>query len=320
MNNNMIKNLMITDSDLDGVGCAVLMNIFYPNNHTQFCTPRTVDEYFDSVYNEHSIDVYDNIFITDLSLSMNSAMITERYNNEVSYNKIKLLDHHKTAEWMNTYSWATVKTEYSETRHTCGTSLFWDYLMAEHDSVIDSLPEETIYKIHRFVELVRLWDTFEWKTSPMSKDAVGLKYMLDMYTRKDFIYNMVDNIITKGKTLFSDEDKIMMKFMQMKKDKYLDHKMKQVEMIKYKDLNVAFVFAEDFNSELGNRMCVDIDNVDFSVVVSPDTCKVSLRSVKDDIDVSNIAKEFDGGGHFHAAGYSLREDLVSNIKDNIFKK
>lgn len=321
MSYKMNTNLLITDSDLDGIGCAVLMNIFYPNNHTQFCTPRNVEEYFETVYKDQNIDNYNNIFITDLSLrNKYPTVCIGSYNTEVGYMKVRLFDHHKTAEFLNSYDWATVTVQYPDGRHASGTSLFWDFLMTEHEDTINALSDDTIFKIHRFVELVRLWDTFEWKTSPLAKDAVGLKYLLDIYRRKDLIYNMVANIMTEDSPLFSDEDRNMMKFMQMRKDKYIDYKMKQIQMIKYDEYNVAFVFAEDFNSELGNLICVENEDVDFAAIVSVDNGTVSLRSVKDNVDVSLIAKRFDGGGHFHAAGFPLKEELIMNIRENIFTK
>ena len=40
--------------------------------------------------------------------------------------------------------------------------------------------------------------------------------------------------------------------------------------------------------------------IDFAVVRSGE--KLSFRSVKDEIDVSEIAKMYDGGGHAKAAG------------------
>jgi len=43
----------------------------------------------------------------------------------------------------------------------------------------------------------------------------------------------------------------------------------------------------------------------FVVVVTDDPQKVSLRSRPDGADVSEIAKKLGGGGHKHAAGFSL---------------
>jgi len=57
-------------------------------------------------------------------------------------------------------------------------------------------------------------------------------------------------------------------------------------------------------SELGNYLCKDKP---FSVVYydSPTNRVFGLRSNKDGIDVSKIAMEFGGGGHVHAAGFSI---------------
>lgn len=46
---------------------------------------------------------------------------------------------------------------------------------------------------------------------------------------------------------------------------------------------------------------------------SSDIYKVSLRSTSDDINVANVAKDFGGGGHKRAAGFSYEWDIASLI-------
>ncbi|MEA3314340.1 MAG: DHHA1 domain-containing protein, partial [Campylobacterota bacterium] len=46
--------------------------------------------------------------------------------------------------------------------------------------------------------------------------------------------------------------------------------------------------------------------------------RVSLRS-KDDLDVSIIAQEFNGGGHKNAAGLTIDTSNIQEAKDNLLK-
>lgn len=65
-------------------------------------------------------------------------------------------------------------------------------------------------------------------------------------------------------------------------------------------------------SELGHSLC---DGAPFAAVCAwePDgrALRVSLRSREDGADVSEIAKRFGGGGHPHAAGFTLRNGSVA---------
>ncbi|MBP5156005.1 MAG: DHH family phosphoesterase [Clostridia bacterium] len=64
--------------------------------------------------------------------------------------------------------------------------------------------------------------------------------------------------------------------------------------------------AVDDDFDCVNAVPREIEGVGVSAVLRPRGCgcKVSLRSSAD-VDVSAIAKRFGGGGHFHAAGFSL---------------
>ena len=44
------------------------------------------------------------------------------------------------------------------------------------------------------------------------------------------------------------------------------------------------------------------------------TCRISLRSSDDDVDVSAIARQRDGGGHVQAAGFSSDEPIADIVE------
>jgi oligoribonuclease NrnB/cAMP/cGMP phosphodiesterase (DHH superfamily) len=86
---------------------------------------------------------------------------------------------------------------------------------------------------------------------------------------------------------------------------------------KYKGLDVLVVNSSHWMSEIGARLSPDCD---FSLIWYYDhqdrIIKVSLRSFHDKIDVSEIAKEFGGGGHKKASGFQLSGELcVDDIFD-----
>lgn len=319
----MSKYLLITDSDLDGVGCAILMGIFFPNNHTQFCTAKDVNQCVCAVMDEGVINNYEKVFITDLSVNADNAIKISVHNGSLNTEHIQLLDHHNTAMWLVDNHWANVAVKTSEGTLTCGTRLFWEYIQNNHPDVIDRCSEALIHKCHKFVELVRLYDTFEWKTNNiLGTGPVDLNYLLSVYERKEFIDNFISRITDDSieSSLFSQDDTGIAKCMRIKKSKYFKHKMKVMQTITYEGYTVAVVYADEYVSELGNYICEQDNTVDFAVLISVENETVSLRSTKDDVDVSKIAKKFGGGGHKHAAGYVLKDRFNPYIISNLFTK
>ncbi len=77
----------------------------------------------------------------------------------------------------------------------------------------------------------------------------------------------------------------------------------------YKEMNVLVVNSSHWISEIGAKLSPDCD---FALIWFYDhdeqRTKVSLRAFHDHIDVSDVAKDFKGGGHKKAAGFTLPKD------------
>ena len=76
-------------------------------------------------------------------------------------------------------------------------------------------------------------------------------------------------------------------------------------MVEYQDGQVYFVFAEKYQSQIGEECRRRKLDCLYVAVVSMKDGSVSLRSVKPGFDVSAVAKNYGGGGHAAAAGYRL---------------
>ena len=78
---------------------------------------------------------------------------------------------------------------------------------------------------------------------------------------------------------------------------------------KYKDLDVLVVNSSHWMSEIGAKLSPDCDFALIWYYSHEDQhTRVSLRSFHDHVDVSEIAKDFKGGGHRKAAGFTLPKD------------
>ena len=91
-------------------------------------------------------------------------------------------------------------------------------------------------------------------------------------------------------------------------------------VIKVADLNVAMAYISGFGSDVGEALYSQEEIVDTLVMIQPmtDCLALSLRTRRDDLDLSIMAKElFAGGGHKQAAGGKLAEQHLKGGYDRI---
>ena len=73
--------------------------------------------------------------------------------------------------------------------------------------------------------------------------------------------------------------------------------------IHHLDYNIGVVFAEKNGPIIGNTACENNPDIDFCAVVSNN--QVSIYTNRKELNVSQIAKLFGGGGHSDAAGLTI---------------
>ena len=147
----MIK--LITHSDLDGIGCEILFRyvegMFDNNIDVVIAEYNDVNEVVENALNGLENGKYTELFITDLSI--NNELAKRIRDNNMN---VKLLDHHPSAEFLNKYKFANVIIESGRGKE-CSTSLLasYYYQYLQHVNI----------EIVKFIELVRQYDTWEWK-------------------------------------------------------------------------------------------------------------------------------------------------------------
>lgn len=327
------KLMLFTHSDLDGFGCLCLANLLSKNslynNYTDFnfeiCNYDDVDkkvvDFFNSTDFKNDEDGY-QVYITDISVNEETAELINSTLKDVGIDKltVKLYDHHKTSTWLGLrYHWCVtieeswVPDKYGNIfnkRKTCGTELFFN-----HEFINRVLERNLIKNSEEFVELVRYYDTWDWKR----EDVLEAKRLNNFFSNFDKRLYFVDNICSK---LVLPEEKF--KIFTDAENWFLDQKQKEIEeyiLEKEKTMSIENETIDGIDyrfglieldepknvSELGNHVADKyIDEIDFVMIKSKNVNAISLRaSDKNDIDVSIIAKAFGGGGHKKAAGYIL---------------
>jgi uncharacterized protein len=323
----MIK--LFTHNDLDGVGCAVVAKkAFGDIVDVEYCGYETIDEKVVEFFKEKDVKEYDAILITDISVSDKVAAMIE----DVSPDNVTLIDHHGTAEWLNEYSWSNVTTtEYNDKEKrnqiTSGTSLLFDFL--DDKGLMSHLEEQEYDEMKEFVEKVRRYDSWEWKLVYGDNEAFQLNGLFYLIGR----YKFLDRFVKKCNVNFTKTEKTLLEVEQNRMDYYIRTKRKELNKGTFIDddeneYNVGVVFAEQYNSELGNVLAEENLDLDFIIMVNAGGKKLSFRR-RDGVELhlgKQIASMYvgddgkSGGGHPPAAGAPINSIKMESIVRLLLEK
>ena len=300
----MIK--LFTHTDLDGVGCEILGKLAFGEDISiDRCNYGNIDSEVEKFLK--NTNKYDKIFITDISVNKEVA---DELNN-IS-NKVVLLDHHKTALWLNEYPYALVQVEDESVGKMSGTYLFYEYLKKNHEEFNDT------HALKLFVDYVRMYDTWEWKEKYNNIIPKRLNDLMYMDGVNEFIDKMTYRL-GNNYPIFDDKDILKLDIEQENIDNYVVQK-DETLIVKdnlFPKYTVGITFADKYISELGNKLCELHPNLDFVVLINMTSLTVSYRTVKN-IDLSAIAKKYGGGGHPKASGSRLNISIINNTLSGIF--
>lgn len=304
---------LFTHTDLDGIGCAVLAYLAFgkENVDVEYCNYDDVDDKVEEFMEDDSLyRSYDNIFITDISVSDSVANMIDIL--DKADQRVELYDHHGTVLFLNKYDWCNV-TDLSPL-HDCktsGTELFYVELM-NHGYF--SVNNDIKYRINvdKFVMNVRDYDTWRWKE--LGEFGIVCKQLNDLfyiYGRDEFVEWTIKriNMFVEPSPMFTfpyfdQTDVALLNQKHQDIDIYVEEKNKQIK--KFTDQwgnSYGVVFAERYFSELGNQLCEMNPDLAYVAMIDISNGRVSYRSIRDNINLgTEIAHNYGGGGHPKAAG------------------
>lgn len=300
-----LRVMLFTHDDLDGAGPAIIAKKFFGDRvKVVHCSNDTVNDKVKKFLEKKEYENYDLIFIVDMSVTYEIAVMIDTCIKD----KIFLLDHHKTAVALkNQYDWAEVCVTYPNGKAASGTSLFYDFMRMHYD----------IPKCNHFVDLIRQYDTWEWFANN-NMDAKRLANLFSIYGLSEFVRRFVDKDITEFE--FSEIENQILDMEAKRIQTYMDEACKTLIPYEFNGYKIAVTFAELYTSELGNYICNNHPEYDFALIINLGR-SVSLRTVKEDVDVSAIAKLFGGGGHKKASGFpiptGLQDEVIKKILTNV---
>ena len=229
------------------------------------------------------------------------AILDFSFKNDVTKKMIKdaksliVIDHHKSA----VVELHDIPNTHFDMAHS-GARLAWDFFH----------PGKEAPKFINYIEDRDLW---KWEL-PYSKEFSAAFDMVpfDFEEFSKFEDDSVfDDTVKKGSYILAYSKTVIKKVSEKATSR------------KFKGMDVLVVNSSHWMSEIGASLS---PKCDFAMIWyyshETNSTKVSLRSFHDTVDVSEIAKEFGGGGHKKAAGFQLPigahiEDLFDKIPKRV---
>lgn len=268
--------LLITHTDLDGIGCAVLFRAALPDS-------RPADLVENGQIDERVRAALENereLLVTDHGVSEETAALIDAF--VAGGGSFTLLDHHRSAAHLARHSWATV----DESRSAAG-------LLFDHLGRPPALEE--------FARLVEDHDL--WKhTDPRSARLAALVGLLG-HAR------FLERFAADPRVAFREGELLLIENAERRREEFLRKKVEQARILEAAGARWAVCYAEDYQSDLAERLMDEL-GVEATAIVNPGKRTVSLRSrprgAGSAIDVSELAVRFGGGGHARAAAFTFR--------------
>lgn len=306
----MIK--VFTHTDLDGIICGWLLKRYYEEYcdvEVQYCNYDRIDENVERFISSGAIKYYTNVIITDISVNENTAETIELFGDD----KFELIDHHinETTAHFNKHQWCLLNGELDGEVRSATYLVAKEYGLLGKSTFIDDL-----------VQRVDNWDTWKWKEKEdmMAKNMNDLFYTLG---RDRFLEMLDEQYENQEKFIIEDKYQLLLDLRQEEYERYLYQARKNIKFIQYKGYSVGVLFNDRYTSELGNDLAEEYEDLDFVALINFKT-GISLRGVKDNLHLGDIAKELGeslglpAGGHMKSSGCTFTDDFRETTINKLF--
>ncbi|WP_042148556.1 DHH family phosphoesterase [Paucisalibacillus sp. EB02] len=298
---------LLSHNDLDGVGCGILAKLAFGKEvNVRYNSVGGLDKEVSWFLDQKDMDTF--LFITDLSVhEENEKRLAKFYQDG---GNLQLIDHHKTALHFNDYEWGHVVVENENGNLNSATSLLYEYLV-QYD-FLTSKPA-----IEQFVELVRQYDTWEWEKNE-NYEAHRLNSLFYLVSIDEFEENMLRRLQENEHFHFNEFEKKILEMEDNKMERYIQRKRRELIQHKIDNFYAGVVYAEMYHSELGNELGKDYPHLDYIAIVNMGGRRIGFRTIHDNVDVSEIASKYGGGGHAKASGCTMIDEVYKQFVEESF--
>ena len=266
----MTETLLLTHTDLDGVGCAVLFTGVGPaDGRLELVDNGSIDARVRA-----ALDTSSAILVTDHGVDATTAARVDAY--IAAGGAFTLLDHHRSNGHLAGRPWATVDEARS------ATGLLFDHLGRP----------ATFAEFAGLVEDHDLWR----HQDPRSARLAALVGLLGHE-------RFLARFSTDPRVEFSEGETLLLDNEDSRREDYLAKKLEQARVFERAGVRWAVCYAEQYQSDVAERLMTGLGAI-ATAVINPAKRTVSLRG--SGFDVSAVAQRQGGGGHARAAAFSFR--------------
>jgi oligoribonuclease NrnB/cAMP/cGMP phosphodiesterase (DHH superfamily) len=273
------ETLLLTHTDLDGVGCGVLFSGARPGQgRLELVENGSIDARV-----RQSLADSPAILVTDHGVDAETADRVDEY--IAAGGHFTLLDHHRSSQHLADRQWATI----DEARSATGM-------------LFDHLGEPAAFaEFARLVEDHDLW----LHRDPRSARLAALVGLLG---HERFLARFSAN----PRVDFGEGELLLLDNEDSRREDYLAKKLEQARVFERAGVRWAVCYAEQYQSDVAERLMTGL-GVAATAIVNPARRTVSLRGR--DFDVSAVAQRRGGGGHARAAAFSFTgSDLEKDLE------
>ncbi|MEM5820387.1 MAG: DHHA1 domain-containing protein [Candidatus Aenigmatarchaeota archaeon] len=286
----MEENIIISHNDLDGLISAAIALKFQKNSKIYFTSNLSFKYTFFKVLSK--IQNFNNIYFFDLSIKEEIAKISS-----VLFKKVVWIDHHINERIPNFQNFEII----IDSKSKSASNLVGNYF--------------NFYS--PWIEIVNEIDTNNCKRE---EAKIIRDYFAHLKIKYGKLCNKYFSFLAKKILNFSPEEFInkedvknsMIEFEKIKKDfeKFIEE---NFEIVRIKNLNVGVLETKNTIPPYIVFEYLKEKDIDFLIIIYRGFkgVKLEFRSIKD-IDVHNIAKFFNGGGHFKASGAYIPQNLTKS--------
>ena len=298
-----MKTLILTHkADIDGLSPVIFLKLLRDDLDVILLNANDINSKIQEIIKNKSYKKYDEIYITDLTLDTKSCDLIMSTKDQ---DKFHTFDHHAFDLSANNYSFGCAVSKNEDGVNECATSLFYKYLVSLYPETFDN------NCIKEYTELVRLNDTWDWSITN-NLDAKNLSDLHSIIGKDKYIETYL-NFFKENteKFYYTDSQKMLLEVEEARIQRYLEDTEKTMFHATLFGKRCGIVFAESHRSILGNYLVNKYSHlIDYVVIINMQQ-GISFRSRSEDIDVSEIASFYGGGGHIKASGAPM---------DNMLKK
>lgn len=170
-----------------------------------------------------------------------------------------------------------------------------------------------------YAKEISRYDTWEWQRRPKMYDENFTSVLLTFISLKELYKQIAVNLVDY-KTPYNDMHRFLYDiYIKKVQDdlKYARNNMVVVNPGKIPALaeyKVGIIMEPTYYSEVANTLCKENLDIDIIVILFPSTRTISLRSIREDLNLGRLCERiYKGGGHPKAAGAKLSPNDFMNI-------